>query len=235
MFTECMTSPTRQSWKCLAQRHSRFGYNVNFDDPRNAAETFNTLLKKVEGKPEQNVLETLAIRSMAKAEYTTKNIGHYGLAMEYYTHFTSPIRRYPDVMVHRLLAHILEGEATIIDKEELESRCKNSSLMERKAMDAERAAVKYKQIEFLQDKIGDEFEGVITGVIPRGVFVEMTENKCEGMVSVELLGDEDFIYEEKQVRLVGAKSRRKFNLGDKIKVKVLSADVLLQRIDLMPV
>ncbi|HLP20239.1 MAG TPA: ribonuclease R, partial [Chitinophagales bacterium] len=212
---------------------ARFGYNINFDDPRQAAEIFNTLLKKIEGKPEQNALETLAIRSMAKAEYTTGNIGHYGLAMEYYTHFTSPIRRYPDVLVHRLLDNILkERNDLIIDKDELESRCKNSSLMERKAMDAEREAVKYKQIEYLQDKIGGVFEGVITGVIARGIFVEMTDNKCEGMVSTEMMGDEDFTFEDKMVRLVGNRSRKKYQLGDKVKVKILSADIILRRIDL---
>jgi len=211
---------------------ARFGYNIKFENPRQAAETFNTLLKKVEGRPEQNVLETMAIRSMAKAEYTTDNIGHYGLAMEHYTHFTSPIRRYPDVLVHRLLSEILGDTDKRIDKEELESRCKNSSIMERKAMDAEREAVKYKQIEFLQDKIGGEFDGVITGVIPRGIFVEMVDNKCEGMVSVEYLGPEDFVYEEKMVRLVGSRSKKQFNLGDKVKVKILSADIILRRIDL---
>ncbi len=212
---------------------ARFGYKISFDDPREAATIFNTLLKKIEGRPEQNALETLAIRSMSKAEYTTGNIGHYGLAMEYYTHFTSPIRRYPDVLVHRLLETILsEQNDLIIDKEELESRCKNSSLMERKAMDAEREAVKYKQIEFLQDKIGEEFEGVITGVIARGIFVEMTDNKCEGMVSTEWLGDEDFEFEDRMVRLVGRKTKKRFELGDKVKVKILSADIILRRIDL---
>jgi ribonuclease R len=212
---------------------ARFGYNINFDDPRQAAEIFNTLLKKIEGKPEQNALETLAIRSMAKAEYTTDNIGHYGLAMEHYTHFTSPIRRYPDVLVHRLLFNLIaDKNDVIIDKSELEARCKNSSLMERKAMDAEREATKYKQIEYLQDKVGGEFEGVITGVIARGIFVEMTENKCEGMVSTEMMGDEDFVFEEKMVRLIGSRSRRKFQLGDKVKVKLLSADVILRRIDM---
>ena len=211
---------------------ARFGYVIKFENPRQAAETFNTLLKKVEGRPEQNVLETMAIRSMAKAEYTTDNIGHYGLAMEHYTHFTSPIRRYPDVLVHRLLSEILGDSDKMIDKDELEARCKNSSVMERKAMNAEREAVKYKQIEFLQDKVGGEFDGVITGVIPRGIFVEMVENKCEGMVSVECLGNEDFAYEEKTLRLVGTRTKKKFDLGDKVRVKILSADIILRRIDL---
>ena len=211
---------------------ARFGYNIRFKEPKDAAEIFNSLLKSIVGKPEQNVLETLAIRSMAKAAYTTANIGHYGLAMEHYTHFTSPIRRYPDVLVHRLLEGILENSDKIITKVELEARCKNSSLMERKAMDSEREAIKYKQIQFLEDKVGEEFDGIITGVIARGVFVEMKANKCEGMVSVEFLGDEDFMYEEKMVRLVGTKTGMKYQLGDAIKVKVLSADIILRRIDL---
>ncbi len=225
-------TPDPQKLETFSAVAARFGYHIKFEDPKHAAETFNTLLKKVIGKPEQNVLETMAIRSMAKAAYTTANIGHYGLAMEYYTHFTSPIRRYPDVLVHRLLEHLLGESDVIIDKEDLESRCKNSSLMERKAMDAEREAVKYKQIEYLQDKIGGEFEGVITGVIARGIFVEMAENKCEGMVSTELMGDEDFMFEEKNVRLVGTRSRKKYDLGDKVKVKIVSADIILRRIDL---
>lgn len=211
---------------------ARFGYNIRFDDDTDIAATFNTILKKVEDRPEKHVIETLAIRSMAKAAYTTNNIGHYGLAMEFYTHFTSPIRRYPDVLVHRLLDKILTGSDEIIDKGDLEARCKNSSLMERKAMDAEREATKYKQIEYMQDKVGEEYEGVISGVIGKGVFVEMIENKCEGMVSLEMLGDEDFVYDEKMVRLTGTRSRKRYELGDKIKVKVLSADIILRRIDL---
>jgi ribonuclease R len=210
---------------------SRFGYALKFDDAKEVATTLNNLLKHIEGKPEQNVLETMAIRSMAKAIYTTRNIGHYGLAIEYYTHFTSPIRRYPDVLVHRLLEGILSGHAVPIDKEELEIRCKNSSLMERKAMDAEREATKYKQIEYLQDKVGNTYEGIISGVIARGIFVEISENKCEGMVSVELLGNEDFVYDEKMVRLVGNKTGTKYQIGDKVNIKILSADIILRRVD----
>lgn len=211
---------------------SRFGHVIKFDDKKNIANTINTILKKVEGKPEANVIETMAIRSMAKAAYTTENIGHYGLAMEYYTHFTSPIRRYPDVMVHRLLEHILTHDETIIDKDEIESRCKNSSLMERKAMEAEREATKYKQIEFLQDKVGEEFEGIVAGVIAKGIFVEMNENKCEGMVSLEMLGEEDFIFDERMLRLTGTRSGKRYELGTPVKVKILSADLALRRIDL---
>lgn len=224
--------PDLQKLESFSAIASRFGYKISFDKPEDASSIFNSLLKKVEGKPEQDVLETMAIRSMAKAEYSTKNIGHYGLAMKNYTHFTSPIRRYPDILVHRLSAQLMNEPDKLVDKDELEGRCKNSSLMERKAMDAEREAVKYKQIEFLQDKIGEEYEGIISGVVMRGVFVEMTENKCEGMVSVESLGNEDFAFDEKMVRLTGVRSKRRFELGDKIKVKILSADIILRRIDL---
>ena len=211
---------------------ARFGHNLRFDENTHVAAAINTILKKVEGKPEANVIETMAIRSMAKAEYTTNNIGHYGLAMEYYTHFTSPIRRYPDVLVHRLLEHILTQSETIIDRDDLEARCKNSSLMERKAMEAEREATKYKQIEFLQDKVGEEFDGIVAGVIAKGIFVEMNENKCEGMVSLEMLGEEDFIFDERMLRLTGTRSGKRFELGTPVRVKILSADLALRRIDL---
>ncbi len=225
-------SPDLGKLEQFAAVASGFGYSLKFEEPKQIAGTLNALLKRVEGKPEQNVIETMAIRSMAKAAYTTENIGHYGLAMEYYTHFTSPIRRYPDVLVHRLLHLQLTGSDRIVDRDELETLCKNSSLMERKAMDAERDAVKYKQIEFLQDKIGLEFDGIVTGVIPKGIFVEMTDNKCEGMVSVDLLGEEDFVFDEKFVRLVGTRTGKRYQLGDKVKVKILSADIILRRIDL---
>jgi len=213
---------------------ARFGHKLTFDDNTDVAAAINNILKLVEGKPEANVIETMAIRSMSKAAYTTNNLGHYGLAMEYYTHFTSPIRRYPDVMVHRLLQHILTHDDTIVDKEELEARCKNSSLMERKAMDAEREATKYKQIEFLQDKVGEEFDGIVSGVIPRGAFVELVDNKCEGMISLELLGDEDFVYDEQMLRLTGTRTGKRYELGTPVRVKILSADIALRRVDLAP-
>lgn len=224
--------PSMEKLEQFSAIASRFGHAIKFDNEKDVAFTINNILKKVEGKPEANVIETMAIRSMAKAEYTTENIGHYGLAMEYYTHFTSPIRRYPDVMVHRLLEHILTQSEVIVDKEEIEARCKNSSLMERKAMEAEREATKYKQIEFLQDKVGEEFEGIVAGVIAKGIFVEMNENKCEGMVSLEMLGEEDFTFDERMLRLTGTRSGKRYELGTPVKVKILSADLALRRIDL---
>lgn len=209
----------------------RFGYNVKFKDEKEVAGALNALLLKVQGKTEQNLLESLAIRCMAKAEYTTKNIGHYGLAMEYYTHFTSPIRRYPDVMVHRLLFDALNGVKILPDKEEIENACRISSQMERKAMEAEREATKYKQVEFLLDKIGQEFEGIISGVIGRGLFIELTESKCEGMLPVDELGDENFIFDETGLLLEGTKSHKQYRMGDAIRVKIKGASLAERKID----
>jgi ribonuclease R len=211
----------------------RFGYVLKFENPRQIAETMNQLLKKINGRPEQNLLEGLAIRSMAKAEYTTKNIGHYGLAMEYYTHFTSPIRRYPDVMVHRLVYEELSGKPHMLSLEELEAACSNSSIMERKAMEAEREATKYKQVEFMETKIGEEFDGIITGIIARGIFVEMIENKCEGMVTLDDLGNENFSFDESNVRLTGRQSGTIFELGQKVRVKLKRTSLEERKIDLI--
>ncbi len=213
---------------------ARFGYQVSFDaeDPKQISATLNTLLKKVAGKPEQNLLEQMAIRSMAKASYTTKNIGHYGLAMEFYTHFTSPIRRYPDVLVHRLVHELLTHKTISIDVNDLESRCKTSSTMERKAMDAEREAIRYKQVEYLLDKIGNEYEGIITGVIARGIFVEMKDLLCEGMVNTDRMGDEDFVFDEAQVTLKGRRSGKRYTLGQPVRVRVFDATLATRKIDL---
>lgn len=213
---------------------ARFGYQLTFDleSPKQVAATLNNLLQKVNGKPEQGLLEQMAIRSMAKAAYTTKNIGHYGLAIEHYTHFTSPIRRYPDLLVHRLTLELLKNGKVEIDKNELEEKCKISSLMERKAMDAEREAIRYKQVEYLSDKIGNEYNGIITGVIARGIFVEMTELLCEGMISSERLGDEDFTYDEKQLCLRGNKTGVRYNMGEPIRVRVVDANLATRKIDL---
>lgn len=225
--------PDQGKLEVFATIAKRFGYVLKFENPRQIAETLNQLLKKVNGRPEQNLLESLAIRSMAKAEYTTKNIGHYGLAMEFYTHFTSPIRRYPDVMVHRLVYEELTGKPHDLTLEELEAACSNSSIMERKAMEAEREATKYKQVEFLEDKIGEEFDGIITGVIGRGVFVEMIVNKCEGMISVDDLGNEDFSYDDSNLRLTGRRSGTTFELGQKVKVKLKRTSLEERKIDLV--
>ena len=212
----------------------RFGYQIKFDKNSRVAEIFNTLLKKVEGKPEQHVLETLAIRSMAKAAYTIKNIGHYGLAMSHYTHFTSPIRRYPDVMVHRLLKQLLGEDEHLPEPAELEAECKKSSAMERKAMDAEWEAIRLKQVQYLQDKQGMEFDAIISGVISKGIFAEIIENKCEGFISLEALGPGTFVYDERNLWLSGPGGKR-YALGSPIRIKVGSADPVFRRMDFLPV
>jgi ribonuclease R len=213
---------------------ARFGYQIAFDedDPKQISATLNTMLQKVAGRPEQNLLEQMAIRSMAKATYTTKNIGHYGLAMEFYTHFTSPIRRYPDVLVHRLVHELLTNQAVSIEVDDLEARCKISSQMERKAMDAEREAIRYKQVEYLLDKIGNEYEGIITGVIARGIFVEMKGLLCEGMANTDRMGDDDFVFDEVQIMLKGRKTGKKYTLGQPVHVRVVDATLATRKIDL---
>lgn len=207
----------------------KFGYGLQLGTPGQISKSMNQLMENVRGKNEQNVIETLAVRSMAKAAYSTRNIGHYGLAFEYYTHFTSPIRRYPDVMVHRLLARYLEG-GNSVNALKYEDMCKHSSDMETRAASAERSSIKYKQVEFMQDKIGEEFAGVISGVTDWGIYVEL-ENKCEGMVSVSTLNDDFYIFDEKNYCLVGRHSHRKFQLGDKLKIKIVRANLEKKQLD----
>ena len=188
------------------------------------------MLQDIEGKPEQHVLQQLGIRTMAKAIYTEENIGHYGLGFADYTHFTSPIRRYPDVMVHRILEDILKGELPIDKK--MEQKCRHCSERERAAMDAERAANKYKQVEFMQDKLGEEFDGVISGVSSFGFWVETVEHKCEGLVSINGLFDfDDFRYVESDYCLVGRRSGRVFRMGDKVRIRLVSANIAKRQLD----
>ena len=207
----------------------KFGYGLLLGTPGQVSKSMNQLMVNVKGKNEQNVIETLAIRTMAKAVYSTRNIGHYGLSFEYYTHFTSPIRRYPDVMVHRLLERYLDGGKTV-NAQKWEDMCKHSSDMENKAANAERSSIKYKQVEFMQDKIGQEFSGVISGVTDWGIFVEL-ENKCEGMVSVNTLDDDFYIFDEKNYCLVGRHSHRKFQLGDEVRVEITRANLEKKQLD----
>ncbi len=208
----------------------KYGHKFDISSPEKIAHSFNQMLADAKGKPEQHVLEQLGIRTMAKAVYTTDNIGHYGLAFEYYCHFTSPIRRYPDVMVHRVLQSVLEGKP-IIDKK-MEEKCKHCSERERAAMECERAGNKYKQVEFLKGHLGEVFEGVVSGVANFGFWVETVEHKCEGLVTVVSLSDYDeFRLVESDYCLVGRRSGRQFKMGDKVWIKVVAANLEKRQLD----
>lgn len=209
---------------------ARFGYQLNVGDKAKTAQSINKLLVDVKNKKEQGMIELLAVRSMPKAIYTTKNVGHYGLGFDFYTHFTSPIRRYPDVMVHRLLEARLSGK-TYSNREDIELLCKHSSEMERVAAEAERASIKYKQVEYMSDKIGQIFKGTISGVTEWGIFVEITENKCEGLVRAREMNDDAYIFDEDNYRYVGRHKGKIYALGDTVFVIVKKADLLKKQLD----
>jgi len=208
----------------------RFGHKLNFKDKGSIASSLNNLLKDVQGKKEQNLVDTLTIRTMSKAEYTTHNIGHYGLAFEYYSHFTSPIRRYPDVMAHRLLQQYLDGEKSA-NQDVYEDKCKHSSNMEYLATKAERDSIKYMQIRFMQDHQDEEFLGVISGVTDWGIYVEIISNKCEGMVSVRDMKDDHYQFDQDQYAMVGKKSGITYQLGSEVLVKVKNTDLVKKHLD----
>lgn len=209
---------------------SRFGHKLDFKDKKSISNSLNQLLEDVKGKKEQNLVDTLAIRSMSKAIYTVDNIGHYGLAFDYYTHFTSPIRRYPDVMVHRLLQHYLDGGETP-KTEPYEIKCKHSSDMESLAANAERDSIKYMQIKFMEDHQDQEFVGVISGVTEWGLYVEIIENKCEGMVRIRDIKDDYYTFDEKEYAIVGERTKKTYQLGDEVIVMVKSTDLIKRHLD----
>jgi len=223
-------SPVPEKLEVFSRFAGRFGYKVKTNNEKEIAKSLNKLMADVKGHKEQNVLEQLAIRTMAKAVYTTENIGHYGLAFDFYTHFTSPIRRYPDVMVHRLLEHYL-NKGKSADRPPLEEKCQHSTDMEIKASEAERASVKYKQVQYLQDKKGVIFDGLISGVTEWGFFVELVDNKCEGLVRLRDIGNDFYELDEENYRIIGHRTGKVFALGDEIQVTIKSTDLSKKQID----
>jgi ribonuclease R len=208
----------------------QFGYTVKTASHKAIADSMNRLLTEIRGKNEQYIIESLAIRTMAKAKYSTQNIGHYGLSFEHYTHFTSPIRRYPDLMVHRLLQRYLQDEPSE-NQQRIEGMCIQSSNMEERAVNAERASVKYKQVEFLMDKVGQKFEGIISGISEWGFYVELTENHCEGMVPMRDMDDDFYEYDEKNYCLVGVQTRRRFVIGQKVTIEIARTNLAKRQMD----
>lgn len=223
-------SPNLENLNNFATFAARFGYKINMKTDKEIAKSLNYLMEDVEGKKEQNMLTQLAIRSMAKAIYTTKKTSHYGLAFDHYTHFTSPIRRYPDVMVHRLLALYLDGGKSA-NAEEYEAASSHSSAMEKRAADAERASIKYKQAEYLEEHIGNTYAGIISGVTEWGMYVEISENKCEGMVRLRDITDDFYVLDEKNYCIVGQRKHKKYQLGDEVQIKVKKVDLAKRQID----
>ena len=210
---------------------TRFGYKIKPEGSKaDLSKGINSLLANVQGKPEENLVETIAIRAMAKAVYTTVNIGHYGLSFDYYTHFTSPIRRYPDLMVHRLLERYMAGGRSV-NVQSLEDECKHASDMEQLAANAERASIKYKQVEFMGERLGEEYDGVISGITEWGLYVEINENKCEGLVPIRDLEDDYYEFDEKNYCLMGRRKHRIYRLGDPIRIKVARANLERKQLD----
>jgi len=210
---------------------ARFGYRFDTTSPKKVAFSLNQISANAEGKPEQNLIQSQAIRTMTKAYYGTKKTSHYGLGFNHYTHFTSPIRRYPDLMVHRLLFDYLNKEKSV-SQDEYEDYCKNSSAMEIKASEAERASIRYKQVEYMQDFIGQEFDALISGITDWGIYAEMTKFRCEGMLRLSDLEDDYYVYDEANQWILGRNTRKKYQLGDIMEVIVLRADIFKRQIDL---
>ncbi|WHZ07381.1 MAG: 3'-to-5' exoribonuclease RNase R [Cytophagales bacterium] len=223
-------SPDPEKVRDFSLFAKQFGHKINTED-HNISKSLNKLMDEIEGKPEQNVLQSLAVRAMAKAKYTTDPKGHFGLAFDHYTHFTSPIRRYPDMMVHRLLQHYLDGGKSV-DKSEYEEKCIHSSEREKRAADAERASIKYKQVEFMSLADDKMYEGIITGVTDFGIFIEIVETKCEGMVRLADMKDDFYEYDERNYRVIGRRRNKIYRLGDAVQVRIKKTDIDRRTIDL---
>ena len=222
--------PNDEKLASLQNMVRKFGYKINTDTKETTSESLNQLLSDVHGKAESNMIETLTIRTMSKAVYTTQNIGHYGLAFDYYSHFTSPIRRYPDVMTHRLLQHYLDGGDTP-KADKFEEKCKHSSNREELASKAERSSIKYMQVKYMQDHKNEVFDGVITGTTEWGIYVEISSNKCEGMVRIRDIKSDFYVFDDKQHAIIGQTSKKMYQLGDEVKIQVKKADLERKHLD----
>lgn len=226
----CHDEPDEEKLVSLSNLVSRFGHGLNLQNRKTVTSSLNKLLQDVQGKKEQNLVDTLAIRTMSKAYYGTENIGHYGLAFEYYTHFTSPIRRYPDVMVHRLLQRYLDDKPSV-KEDEYDEKCNHASEMENLSSSAERDSIKYMQVKFMQDHQNKEFIGVISGVTDFGIFIEIVENKCEGMIRLRDIKGDHYDFDADNYAIVGRKTKKTYQLGDEVIVKVKNADLVKRHLD----
>ena len=221
--------PDKERISTLNEIVKKFGHNIENNNPKILSKSLNYLLNKVKGEPEQQMVETLTIRSMAKAVYTTLNIGHYGLAFDYYSHFTSPIRRYPDLIVHRMLDQYINKKPK--ENIDLEKICKHCSEKEKIASQAERDSIKYMQVKFLKNKVGKVYDGIISGVTEWGLYVEITENKCEGLVKVSSIKDDHYIFDEKKYALIGYRTKSSYQIGQKVKIQIQRADLERRQMD----